>query len=371
MRTRAETAIAIDRIQRCGLLSGMAISSVRALQDAWRRFQAEHPKIRIREAARELKVSEAQLVATACGEETTQLSCADRENGWGAVLQRIPDLGRVMALTRNEHCVHERKGHYRDVGIFGSMGSVVGPDIDLRFFLQHWRFAFAVREKATHGPRESLQFFDRTGAAVHKIYLQPESDRAAFESLAADFAHGDQRGVVEIEPAASPTQDPPDDQVDARAFAEGWRALQDTHEFFGLLKTHGLGRRQALRLIGPEFARPLSLCAGETLLRTASERAAPIMVFVANPGMIQIHTGAVQRIAPHGEWINVLDADFNLHLRQTAVSDAWAVRKPTAQGEVTSVELFEAGGGMIAQFFGKRKPGQPEMEEWRALVATL
>lgn len=344
---------------------------VNSLREQWRDFQAEHPKVRIRDAAQQLGVSEAQLVATGCGENVTRLSADGREQGWGAVIERLPSLGRVMALTRNEHCVHERKGLYREVGIFGTMGNVVGPDIDLRFFLNRWHSGFAVREESAHGPRESLQFFDRDGSAVHKVYLQPESERAAFEAIVADFRSAEQSAEQAVEPWPDRVADRADADIDVAAFAAGWRALQDTHEFFGLLKTHGVGRTQALRLIGPEFATPVATAAGEFVLRGAAASGLPIMVFVGNPGMIQIHTGTVERIAPHGEWMNVLDADFNLHLRQTALTHAWAVRKPTRNGFVTSVELFDARGELILQFFGKRKPGESELAEWRALVAQL
>ncbi|MCB0818816.1 MAG: hypothetical protein KDB77_14990, partial [Flavobacteriales bacterium] len=32
---------------------------------------------------------------------------------------------------------------------------------------------------------------------------------------------------------------------------------------------------------------------------------------------------------------------------------------------------YDAAGEQIVQFFGKRKPGIPELETWRALVADL
>ncbi len=333
-----------------------ASTSERLIQ-SWREFRVANPKARIRDAAVALGVSEAQLLATQCGTEATRLSVAMRESGWGAVLERIPQLGRVMALTRNEHCVHERKGNYRNVGIFGTMGSVVGPDIDLRFFLNQWHYGYAVREESAHGPRESLQFFSRDGSAVHKIYLQEESDRAALAAIVEDFKHGDQGQDQPVEPLDPKTHDRPDSAVDVSAFVEGWRALQDTHEFFGLLKTHHVGRMQALRLAGEEFTTSLDPGAGEAILRAASKQGLPIMVFVGNPGMIQIHTGPVERIAPHGDWINVLDPDFNLHLRQTAIRHAWSVRKPTGKGHVTSVELYDVGGRNGCPVFWQAKAG--------------
>ena len=69
--------------------------------------------------------------------------------------------------------------------------------------------------------------------------------------------------------------------------------------------------------------------------------------------------------------MNILDPDFNMHLRQNDIATAWLVRKPTTDGIVTSVELFDNKQEMVVQFFGLRKPGIPEREEWTTLVNTL
>jgi putative hemin transport protein len=147
--------------------------------------------------------------------------------------------------------------------------------------------------------------------------------------------------------------------------------LQDTHDFFGLLREYGVSRTQGMRLAPPELADQLEV----TTLRLALEQAAagelPIMIFVGNPGAIQIHTGPVTRLVETGPWFNVLDPRFNLHLRTDAIAAAWRVRKPTEDGVVTSLELFDARGETIALLFGERKPGIPEDERWRALVEGL
>ena len=71
------------------------------------------------------------------------------------------------------------------------------------------------------------------------------------------------------------------------------------------------------------------------------------------------------------QWINVLDAGFNLHLREDRVGHVWIVEKPTADGVVTSLEAFDTQGELMAMFFGARKPGQPERADWRALVQRM
>ena len=162
-----------------------------------------------------------------------------------------------------------------------------------------------------------------------------------------------------------------DTDIDVAGFKAAWRALEDTHDFFAMLRRFGVRREQSLRLIGDEFCRPLDRAAVRPLLNAASSENLPIMIFVGSKGVIQIHTGLVSNIVEMGPWINVMDPGFNLHLRLDMIASSYIVRKPTRDGIVTSVELFDADGELIAMLFGKRKPGEVELDGWRALVDRL
>ncbi|MGH8583822.1 MAG: ChuX/HutX family heme-like substrate-binding protein [Gammaproteobacteria bacterium] len=61
----------------------------------------------------------------------------------------------------------------------------------------------------------------------------------------------------------------------------------------------------------------------------------------------------------------------NLHVRETAIAGAFVVRKPTTDGIVTSLEVFDHDEDLIVQVFGKCKPGQPECARWRQIVEGL
>ena len=123
--------------------------------------------------------------------------------------------------------------------------------------------------------------------------------------------------------------------------------------------------------MGTQYANKVSNSAARFVLQEASDRLQEIMIFVGNPGCIQIHTGPVNNIQIMGPWVNVLDPDFNLHLREDLVAESWVITKPTADGIVTSLELYDAAGETIAYLFGKRKPGIPELESWRKLIAEI
>jgi putative hemin transport protein len=336
---------------------------VNDLKGKWEALKAENPHLRIRNAAVELGVSEAELLATNIGEGVTILK-PEFQN----ILTEAEKLGKVMALTRNEECVHERKGTYLN-GDFSSPHAqlFVGEDIDLRIFLNHWKFAFGVVE----GDKKSLQFFGKDGLALHKIYLTKDSNAEAFDAVVEKFKVEDQNQALEFEAVAPKAPEKADSEIDAEGFKKAWTELKDTHDFFMMTRKFGVSRTQALRLAPEGFAKKIDSAKVVNVLEDASENGLPIMVFVGNRGIIQIHTGEVKKTLWHQQWFNVMDPDFNLHLDVTKIAEAWIVKKPTEDGEVTAIEVFNKEGDFIVQFFGKRKPGIPELQEWKDLVAEL
>ncbi len=336
---------------------------VNDLKEKWEALKAENPNLRIRNAAEQLGVSEAELLATNIGKGVTILK-PEFQN----ILTETEKMGKVMALTRNDECVHERKGTYLN-GDFSSPHAqlFVGEDIDLRIFLNHWKFAFGVVE----GDRKSLQFFGKDGLALHKIYLTKDSNEAAFDALVEKFKAEDQNPVFEFEKVAPKALEKADAEIDVEGFQKAWTELKDTHDFFMMTRKFGVSRTQALRLAPEGFAKKIDNAKVVNVLEDASEKQLPIMIFVGNRGIIQIHTGNVKKTLWHQQWFNVMDPDFNLHLDVTKIAEAWIVKKPTEDGEVTAIEVFSKEGDFIVQFFGKRKPGIPELQEWKDLVAEL
>lgn len=332
-------------------------------------------KARHRDIAETLEISEGELLAAHAGipsgDGNSILLATRLRPEWPAIIESLEPLGEVMALTRNASCVHEKTGVYRKAGHQGPVGVVLGGEIDLRAFYQQWAHGFAVSEQTDQGLQRSLQFFDAAGTAIHKIFLKPQSDVAAYVGLVVRFSAGDQATGIAVQPVEPKTAERADADIDVVGFHRAWDSLRDTHEFFGLLKNFAVSRTQALRLAEPKYAQQVDVDDCQSVLQAAAEEGVAIMVFVGNPGMIQIHSGVVRKIAVMGPWVNVLDPSFNLHLREDHIASAWVVKKPTVDGLITSLELFDAQGETIAMFFGERKPGKRELCEWRALIDNI
>lgn len=332
-------------------------SSIRALR-------AENPTARARDFALAQGLAEADLVAAFVGQTATVIDATpDR------LIPLVQDLGEVMALTRNDSCVHERVGSYLDYHGGPHAQMVLGAEIDLRIFPSHWVHGFALEEAGADGAmKRSIQVFDAAGDAVHKVHLRPESNVAAFDQLVATLRLPVQSDVLELRPRAATAPAKADPARAAELRAE-WDKLTDTHQFLRLVQRLGMNRLGAYRVAGAPYAQRLEPGSVTTLLQGAAEGEVPVMIFVGNMGCIQIHGGPIHRIVPMGPWINVLDPRFDMHLRTDHIAEVWLVTKPTRTGDAISLEAFDSEGMLILQVFGYRKdtPAEP----WNALATSL
>lgn len=338
------------------------------LKEAWENLKTQQPKLRIRNAAQTLGVSEAELLATGIGENVILLTSDFVEQ-----VQKFPTLGKVMALTRNECCVLEHKGTFQKIEIHQAgpmkIATVIGP-IEQRLFFKSWKYAFCVTNETPRGTMISLQYFDQAGEAVLKVYLQDESDYDAAEALVQAHTAEDQHSKIEPSPL-DPVETVSRQELDFESFSSDWENMKDTHDFFGMLRKYKLNRLNAVEWIDDKWAYEIDRLAARKVLQVASETQLPIMIFAGNSGNIQIHQGKVKTIRQLDQWLNVLDPDFNMHLDESVVERAFVVHKNTTEGLVSALELFDKKGELVVQFFGLRKPGIPQKTEWKALLDSL
>lgn len=333
------------------------------IREEARKLQQQKPGLRARDLAQTLGIAEGALVASGCGQDSIRLN-AD----FPAQVAALETLGEVMALTRNAHAVIEKVGRYTNFEHHGHTSQVLGEEIDLRLFMSHFHVGFAQMKEDPQGLHRSIQFFDGSGQAVHKVHLRAASNADAFTAFVARFRAAEQSPYQEFKPGAPKPQPRPDQEVDVAGLRAKYQQMKDTHELFHILRRFGVGRLQALRLLGPEYARQVHRLALRGLLKEVAEVALPIMIFVGSRGVIQIHSGPVRTLRQHGSWHNIMDPGFNLHLHEPGIASAWVVRKPTAEGFVTSLELYDAQDETILLAFSKRETGQCEPEGWRALL---
>ena len=330
-----------------------------------RALRALHPEMRERDFARIHAISEGELVASLVGQGAICLQPSVE-----ILLAGLPACGEIMALTRNESAVHEKIGPVEKTVVGQRASMVLGAQIDLRIFPSRWAFGFAVEKPNEDGTvRRSLQFFDAQGVAVFKVHARPATNLEAWAVLVENLRHSEQSDSITLSPLEpAPIKGEP---AGVSQLRERWAAMTDTHQFFGMINALNLPRLDAIEMVGEDLAFQLDHGAVTTLFEEAAQSQLPLMAFVGNHGCIQIHSGPISNIKAMGPWLNIMDDTFHLHLRLDQIAAVWAVRKPTSDGVVTSVEVYDANRELIIQFFGKRHEGHDELTAWRTLVEQL
>src|SRR5699024_10216119 len=183
------------------------------LQQRWQQLMQQQPRLRARNAAQQLGVSEGELLAARLGKDVTRLT-----NDFQTLLESLVRVGPVMTITRNEHVVHEKVGYYSNLQLKPHGGGAFDYNINLRIYFNHWAHAFAVDENG----RQSIQIFDRDGTAVHKIYRTEDSLPTAWEVLVLQFKADDQTPGMTAEQIAEPYEIKPRHKADATALCAQW-----------------------------------------------------------------------------------------------------------------------------------------------------
>ena len=368
------------------LLIANASAAPATLAERWSTLRTEHPKLQIRDAARALGASEAQLLATNLGKGVTRLQAEGNQPR--EIMRAALDLGLVQAITRNENGVIETTGvasKFKQAGDKSEQadakqdpetearqrniaGGYLGGQIDLRFHFENWKYAFAVEQAGRDGkPTRSLQFFDANGTAVHKIYLRNEPGVAVYDKLVATFRMPQQSADLNVLAVAPKAAEKPDAEIDVKEFQLAWKDMTDVHQFAQIMREFKLGREQALRLAPAGMVERVTPEALRTLLEAAAKDKVAIMVFLGNQGLTQIYSGKIEKTMAAGGYYNVLDPDFNLHIRDTALRSGWVVKR----GGVTSIEFFDQEGTQVLTFFGVRERGKPQPQAWNDLADSL
>ncbi|MEO8628290.1 MAG: ChuX/HutX family heme-like substrate-binding protein [Betaproteobacteria bacterium] len=236
----------------------------------WKTARAQ--SLNNRAAAAQLGVSEAQLIASACGTFVTRL-----RPDFAALLSELPALEEIKAIVRNPLAVLERTGVVESVThTLADLIRVAADRFHADCWVDLWCKVFALEEHSRRGVKRSLQFFTDDGISAAKFFLRPGSDLAHFLTLTQRYAHLDQCAAESVEAPRAHHYSPVDRLTEAPD--------------------------------GALFA----------FLNAASAANDPLTFIVRNPVAALSATKSIDRVkrSGAGAWVNVLDEGMDLHLHE-------------------------------------------------------
>lgn len=338
----------------------------------YQQVKQNNPDKHTRDLATLLNITEAELLHCRVGHDATKRLSGNLPE----LLHALSTIGQAKAITRNDYVVNIQTGQYDNPRFSDHAGLFLNPgQLDLRMFFAQWDSMFTLTEQIGNEIRHSIQFFDKNGDAIHKVYTCEDTDMNAWQDIISHYTSIDNPPLV-LETVSSYSNSEISDEV-KKQIEQQWRDMSDVHQFFTLLKAHNLSRQQIFRIVSNELAWEVPTHSLSQLLSLAHQAKNEIMLFVGNRGCVQIFTGTINKLSPlriessQTDWLNVSSNDFNLHIIENGISECWVTRKPTQDGFVTSLEVFDKQGNQIIQMYGQRTEGIPEQALWNQQILSL
>lgn len=338
----------------------------------YQQIKQQFPDKHARDLANQLNITEAELLYHRVGyDDAKRLS-----GNLPELLHALSTIGQAKAITRNDYVVNIQTGLYDNPRFSDHAGLFLNPgQLDLRMFFAQWDSMFTLTEQIGNEIRHSIQFFDKNGDAIHKVYTCEHTDMNVWQDIIAHYTSTD-NPPLQLDTVLSFSDNEISDET-KQQIEQQWRDMSNVHQFFTLLKAHNLSRQQIFRIVSNELAWQVPTNSLSQLLSLAHQAKNEIMLFVGNRGCVQIFTGVINKLSSlriessQTDWLNASSNDFNLHIIENGISECWVTRKPTQDGFVTSLEVFDNQGNQIIQMYGQRTEGVPEQALWNQQILSL
>jgi len=279
----------------------------------------------------------------------------------------------VTVLTGNDSVIQEQTGIYDHTACRCSDalcgGAAAHPP---RPFHQQWKYGFAVSGQDDGGRvGRRLQFFDADGNGVHKILLHDSSSADAFHAIVSDFTAAEQSPVLDIFHNAPIATAGKIMRLDVDALRADWACADETARVVIGQAEFDRSRLHKLRMVGKAFAHQVGKDSVRIVLQKMADLGCSVVTLIGNAGVMQAYHGQPEQTRSGDAWLDILNRDYRLRLREDHIDTVWVAKKPTADGIMTSLELFNRRGVGFARFFSEPEPGKPEPHEWREAILRL
>jgi putative hemin transport protein len=306
----------------------------------WEKLKTQKPGIRIKEAADILHVAEAELLVTRCGENVKRLN-----HNPIAILNAISKVDEVMALTRNASVVIETSGKYptfllEDHWLIGN-----NDDFHIIFDTNIITHIFAVTDEFAGQTRNSIQFFDAAGRAIHKIYFDISAPQETYASITHAFLSPNQEKEINCFNYSKTTRV----EISKQTALQKWESLKNYHRFDNLEFYLGNALLDIVTHLDEERARKIPAEMLTQFLLGVGNKNISISYIVKNIGCTQLFRGPIRNVFAKDDWFNVKDPEFNLHILKTHLDAGYLVHVPLINNYRLALLFFNKQGELALE----------------------
>ena len=292
---------------------------IESLKEKWADLVSANKKIRIRDAAKQLNVSEAELLSTSISKDIFLLSIKD----YSSFFKEILCLDKIMLLIRSDFVVHEKIIDAKSVEIKNN--NFIYKDRDsthlLNFDTNLFKYSFYESRKNQKINLKSFQFFNSHGNAVLKIYLKGDNSKKFSEiALKHKIKHS-----FELPSSGN-----------CSSKLQNLNLKNDVDLYFKNISKEFKKTKCDLK------KNPL-----REILINASKSQTPIQIHALGLGTIQYHKDTIKKVIDYGPWINIIDKNFNLHVLEKKLNKFILTKYSNQKTEYCLIDFFDQNKDLV------------------------
>jgi len=157
--------------------------------------------------------------------------------------------------------------------------------------------------------------------------------------------------------------------VDSKAFQDGWLRLRTTEDFHKLIERFGVTDFEALRLAGEIWAARVTPEAFVARLRLLAELELPCTLALGYGDAMNAHRVVIEQVQCRNGCLHLLGDELCFILRKDCMDTAWVVTRPSADGVLISLELYDKEHELVVRLSGQ--PEQRTAAVWQDIIGTL
>ena len=284
------------------------------LKSKWKELilSSDKKNIRIRDAARQLDVSEAELLSTKINNNVKFLLISDYEIIFKQIFKSV---NKLMFLIRNDYAVHEKNISTKKIKIIDNKIINLDENNQTLLSFDYSDFKFCFYELKNHAGRKlsSFQIFDKYGCSLLKIYNK-DDDYHNFEKVFLKYYADYNYELQSIQKNEQSNNSANLDSINRYYLKSNYS-----------LKNNDIKNKNILRFI----------------ITCASKGKCPIQIHVIGNNSIQYHRDIVENIKDFGPWFNVIDKYFNIHVLESKIKRSQFIEYTIKNKKYYSIECLD------------------------------
>ena len=263
------------------------------IKDEWESFKRNpnNTKVRIRDAAKKLDVSEAELLSTLIEYSVDYINFDSYQN----FIKKILSLDKIMLLTRSDNVVHEIIINTNDIEI--NQHDLIYNKNTQNPLLQIKSddIAYTFSELKEHQGKNlfSFQFFNGYGDSIAKIYLKGKTE-SLFRKIILEHKIDYDYSIQKKQPHINKKIDCSNSlSIEYKSIPKNATKFKASKKFDGT----------TLR----------------TVMEGLAKKSISVQFHAIAPNAVQYYYGKIKNVIDYGPWINVIDKTFNIHILENKI----------------------------------------------------